>query len=428
VLSVIGELTQRSERRLPVVHGFADNTPITLFDCFNEGGTVMGFVTVKQNISAQQVLVGINLDNDAAETFVGIEVRVENLTEWGAQSPIRHGDAEEGQPWRWQVIVERVEPEKAQLEGVTAELHTLFNLPGGYDRRRGGMNISASGSSLIRFESQKPRKLDDWLEFVDLVQDLVSLSVDAPCAVLKQTLITSEAARNATNPPARSEVPVYTRELVHGQPDELAVEPREALFTLRDIEFGAVLPTWAEVQQRVTMACHMVLSLKYISDGYAETKLLTAVGAAEVMHRKLDRPAPLPKAEFAELKQKLLEVVPEERKKWLEGKLYNEPSLKERLIDLASLPDPDVMNHLLPNPEAWAKDATLARNLIAHKGRHRPKEYIPVIQVTTAVVIVNLLHLLAIPKDRVLRALEQNATLRGAVRLAVEYWPKEDDG
>jgi hypothetical protein len=251
--------------------------------------------------------------------------------------------------------------------------------------------------------------------------------MDAPCAVLKQTLITSEGARNATNPPARSEVLVYTHELVQGQPDEPAVEAREALFTLRDVQFGAVLPTWVEIQQRVTMACHMVLGLKYTSEGYAETKLLTAVGAAEVMHRKLDRPLPLPKDEFNELKQKLLDTVPENRQKWLEGKLYNEPSLKERLIDLASIPDPDIMNHLLPNPEAWAKDTALARNGIAHRGRHKTKGYIPVIQVTTAVVIVNLLHLSEIPKDRVLRALEQNATLRDAVQLAAKYWPKKAD-
>jgi ApeA N-terminal domain 1 len=180
VLSVIGELIPRGQRRLPVVYGFADNTPITLLDRFNEGGRVQGFVTAKQKISAQQALVGINLDNDATEAFVGIDIRVENLTEWGAQSPISYGDVEEGQPWRWQVIIEPVEPDTAQLEGVTAELHTVFHPPGDYDRRSGGLNLAAHASSLIRFESQKPRKLDDWLDFVDMVQDLVSLEWTLP--------------------------------------------------------------------------------------------------------------------------------------------------------------------------------------------------------------------------------------------------------
>ena len=426
VLTVIGGLAP-SVGPLPVVHGLANNTPITLLDCRNEGGLVQGFVVTKQRISAERALVGINLDNDDTQAFVSVEVQVENLTEWGGQSPVRYGDSEPGESWRWQVFVEGVEPAKAQLEGITAELHSRFSPPGDYDRRRGRVNIGANAFSFIRFESKEPRKLDDWLDCVDLVQDLVSLAMDDPCAVLEQTLITSEAVRNATRG-TRSEVAVYNRQLVHGQPDKPAVEAREALFTLHDVELGAVLPTWANIRQRVAMACHMLLGLKYISEGYAETKLLTAVGAAEVMHDNLDRPAPLPEDEFAELKEKLLQVVPESRKKWLEGKLYNQPTLKERLIDLASIPDPDIMNRLLPNPKKWAKNAALARNGIAHRGRHNTTEYIPVVQVTTAVLIVNLLQLLGVPKDRVLRALEQNATLRDAARLAVMYWPKKDSG
>ena len=109
--------------------------------------------------------------------------------------------------------------------------------------------------------------------------------------------------------------------------------------------------------------------------------------------------------------------MPEGRKKWLQGRLYNQPTLKERLIDLASIPDPDIMNRLLPNPKKWAKNAALARNGIAHRGRHNTTEYIPVVQVTTAVLIVNLLQLLGVPKDRVLRALSKTqrcVTRRGS--------------
>jgi ApeA N-terminal domain 1 len=428
MLSIIGELVPRGQARSPVVHGYADNKPITLLDCIHEGGTVYGLVTAEQKIRAEQALIGIKLDGEATKAFVGIEVEVENLAEWAAQSHIRYEDPEVGQPWRWQVIVERPEPLSAQRDGVTAELHGLYKLPGDFDRRRSGINVAARASSFIRFAAAKPRPLAEWLNLVDMLRDLISLAMDTPCAVLKQTLITSDAARDATDLPALSEVPVYTREIVHGQPDEPAIEAREALFTLHDIEFGAVLPAWAEVRRRVTMACHMVLGLKYISEGYLETKLLTAVGAAEVMHRKLDRDPPLPQDEFENLKQQLLDTVPEGRREWLEGKLFNEPSLRERLIDLASIPDPDVMKRLLPNAAAWAKAAALARNGIAHRGKHKTKEYYAVVQVTTAVVIVNLLHLLAIPKDRVLSAFDQNATLRGAVRLAAEYSPQSDPG
>jgi hypothetical protein len=44
-------------------------------------------------------------------------------------------------------------------------------------------------------------------------------------------------------------------------------------------------------------------------------------------------------------------------------------------------------------------------------------------RVTTAVVLVNLLHQLSIPKDRLIFAVVDNPTLSIAARLAREQWP-----
>ena len=47
-----------------------------------------------------------------------------------------------------------------------------------------------------------------------------------------------------------------------------------------------------------------------------------------------------------------------------------------------------------------------------------------VVKVTTAVVIVNLLHQLEIPKECMLRGLNDlNDTLSSAARLSAKYWP-----
>jgi hypothetical protein len=95
------------------------------------------------------------------------------------------------------------------------------------------------------------------------------------------------------------------------------------------------------------------------------------------------------------------------------------------LIYLASVPDADVMRRILPNPEAWAEAAKNARNAVAHGGESGSDVHLQhaITQVVRAVVILNLLHHLNIPKDRLESAVVENRTLKMAARLAAEYWP-----
>jgi len=147
------------------------------------------------------------------------------------------------------------------------------------------------------------------------------------------------------------------------------------------------------------------------------------VGAAEVFHRTLEKKPPVPAEEFAAMKKQIRDCVPAGRRQWVDSRLWNEPSLKERLIDLATTPDSEIMNRLVPNPKAWAKATAQARNGIAHRGKADLDEMYAVVTVTTAVVLMNLLLQLEIPKERLVWALIDNDTLSGAARLSAKYWP-----
>lgn len=325
-------------------------------------------------------------------------------------------------PRQWDIHVEQTESRFAHLNGMTAELsrgHKLIH----DDMRRSHLNVATHEISSISFRSKQPRPLEDWLETAGVIQDLVSLAMDKPCAVLGQTLFPTEEAKDNPDSAARSEVPIYTRGLIAAQPDEYAESAHEVLFTLNDTRFDVVLTRWDFVQKRFAAACNMLLGLRYISRGFLETQLTTAVGAAEVFHRKLEKKPPVPGEEFAEMKEQILDCVPPSRRQWVDSRLWNEPSLRERLLDLATTPDSEIMNQLVPNPKAWAKATALARNGIAHRGRTNVDEMYAVVMVTTAVVLVNLLHQLAIPKERLVWALIDNDTLSGAARLSAKYWP-----
>jgi ApeA N-terminal domain 1 len=423
--SGVGRVLTTPTRSWAVLHGIAGRMPITLLNCRFKRSTGAGFGAEpdEQEIWAEQALIGIHLADESSASFHGVEIWLENLTLWAWESDITLTlEADHSNARRWGIHVEQTESRFAHLSGMTAELRRGHILIDG-DRRRSHLNVATREISSISFRSKQPRPLKDWLEMVGVTQDLIALAMDTPCAVLGQTLSPTEEERDKPESPARTEIRVYTQGLIASQPDEHAESAHEVLFTLNDTRFGAALTRWVYVQKRFTTACNMLLGLRYISRGFLETQLMTAVGAAEVFHRKLEKKPLIPAKEFAEMKQQILDCVPPGRRQWMDSRLRNEPSLRERLLDLATTPDPEIMNRLVPNPTAWAKATALARNGIAHRGKTNVDEMYAVVMVTTAVVLVNLLHQLAIPKERLFWALTDNDTLSGAVRLSAKYWP-----
>ena len=190
------------------------------------------------------------------------------------------------------------------------------------------------------------------------------------------------------------------------------------LFTLGDIEFHEVVPRWFDLRETLEPTCNMILGLKYLPHGYLETKLLTAVGAAEVMEgalaNKLNRPLPVARDRYKKLRKEILCMAPPEYRAWLDKKLYNTPSLYDKLKLLAAQPNQQVIKALLPDIEGWARRTSDARNDLAHRGestRVPGAEMAAVVSVTVAVVLINLLDQMGVPPARLLQALEHHPEL-----------------
>lgn len=413
--------------------GIADNKEVTLLDCLPVSSQSYGFSFFggpdKQRISASTALIGVHLASPAEPVFTEALVSVEELTGWSSSSVFsaRITTADDRHTGKASLSVAPIDEASATLPGFTATLARSHTLPY-FERMRGSTLGRMTESAHIRFQPEKPWGLPAIREHVRVIQDLLSLATHRACGVLWLSLRMPPEDRDYPDgyPIHDRKVPVYMKQMVRGQPQEKAVDPNEVLFTSAHLPFETVIRAWYDARQECEAASNMVLGLRYAPPGFIETALLSAVGAAEVMHRslKIDQP-PIPKEEFKALRAALTEHVPEHRREWFKRVLgHNDPPLRERLTALARLPDSEAMARLVPDVEQWASRATLARNDLAHTGqspRQPLEELLGIVHVTTAVVIMNLLQRLGLPDERQREIVNDNPDLRHASKLAREH-------
>ena len=78
----------------------------------------------------------------------------------------------------------------------------------------------------------------------------------------------------------------------------------------------------------------------------------------------------------------------------------------------------------MPDVDRWARRATRARNDLAHDGgtpNHSIEELIAIVDVTTAVVILNVLHELGLPAEQQREIVQEHPQLRATARSAREW-------
>jgi len=424
-------LSSRS-RQWPVIHAAVGNQPVTLVDCVavSSSSYFMGKEIEEQTIRAEMCLFGVLLTDPSAQVFSQISIEIENLTEWDYRPDVmwkvEHPETAR-RPTRWDISVEPAEPRAVVVDDLTVELHRWYRLPS-HDNRRGRLEAATFAVSYFKLSAPEPKSVDEWMDTAGVIQDLITLAMDAPCAVLKAELKPTDQLKAEPNSAARDDVTVYARHVVNGDPDASSVHGREASFTLgvEGVDYEDIVPRWLTIREQFRVACDMILSLIYRSEGYIQPQLITAVAAAEAFHQALGLKPPIANAEFNRLKKALKAVIPDERKKWLSEKLgRNGHTLRERLQDLASRPDAQVMAQLLPNPDGWIDAAKGARNLVAHGGEADDDvaRMYAITEVSMAVVIVNLLHELRIPNKRIIETMTTTGRLTRAARLAREQWP-----
>lgn len=419
-------------RTWDVIHGVAEQREVTLFGCVPTRSTRTMFSRVKspdiQTISATIVIVGAHVSGEEDAAFAAAEVSVEDLALWAASSVFSgsFGSRDGKLDGTGTVSVKPVNAETVTVDGTEYSLVHTHTLPF-FDRRKGRTVGRMRDTASIRIRRAEPFTLRAGLDAASLIQDLIALATHRAAGVIWLQLEVAGTETVLPNglPSPRRRANVLYSPVAPGKHDEKGVDPDRVFFTCRELPFEEVMQRWCEAHGRLQAATNMILGLRYAPARFIENNLLTAVGAAEALHRGLDiDEKPIPEAEFKAIRNAMLDQVPEEHRGRFKAAIRNAPTLRDRLLALAARPDQGAIKQLVPDVDHWAKQTARARNDLAHEGRtpdHSIDELDAIVGATTAVVILNILHELGLSAERQRQIVREHLQLRVASRKAGEW-------
>jgi hypothetical protein len=414
----------------PLIHGLCEQGEVTLVDCGPGGGVRRHLgspLRWRQSLQARLMLVGILLAQPDETYFDRIVVGVDHLLAWSGLSGIIGDD--DGSGYRW--------AEQESLVAALGETTVWLSLGWGTDAKfwadRNERTISESAGFVV--DVPEPRSADALItEWVKPLQDLLTLATGRACGVHEITLIRRRPEQGSNEAAARPWRPVrvdaYLQPVYRSQPDERAMVHERMLFNLRHMPpFSEVLPAWLAVNERLGPVPAMLFGLRYRGRSYVENRLITAVAAAEALHRRLLPDATyLSEEEYGQLRSAALAVVPEQHREWLGNRIWNEPTLKRRLMGLVDRLGTDLVEPFMPRPNRWANDAKDARNALVHRSPDLEPPggegmYV-LAQMTTAVITLNLLHEIGVPRGRLDTIVRSNDLFRWITEEGPKLMPR----
>lgn len=255
---------------------------------------------------------------------------------------------------------------------VEAEIpDTKLIIENGFESVSNGLtSVSVHHHVQLRVVIDKPIPMNQWFKlYIKPLQNLVSLATGVPNA-LQKIVVSAQNSKNDEDETTEAEVFVqpYFVESAPYQP----LKQRELLIRLQDIleRFESVMQAWFVCAKELETVYDYFFSVQYAPSMYTDHRFLNMVFAAETYGR-FRRPNKLfSDEELKERVQTICSVAPKQYRGWLKWRLAhgNEPSLKDRIIDLAtnSVVANDIVGPEPTNKHDFAEKVADTRNYMAH--------------------------------------------------------------
>lgn len=338
LLGALSDEVEFETQRFELVYGETeDGKFLTLTDCYVHTSLVAVLAgTNKTQLRAQRLIVGAHLTPVQMRKFSRIRLSVEKLDEWLETSAV-------GASRRHLGNVQR-----ATRPTITVSLPSVrkFSLNEGLDLSinyrtsislKDGIHGEATVAAFLQVDCVSGKTIDEVGKiayrintfFCLLFGETVSLnwlSVNAPA---------SEAATSRAQ--SSMELQLYFPSRPHSEiPPVVDRHGMILLFKSVRLNLGHMLRRWLNDYDTLWPTFDLFFASTTTSNSFVETRFLALAQGLEVFHRRISDATVMSKKEFRELRDRLLDVCPKKRQKWLKRKLdpANELSLSDRVRHL----------------------------------------------------------------------------------------------
>ncbi|MDK2741680.1 MAG: hypothetical protein NDI90_02120 [Nitrospira sp. BO4] len=315
------------------VVGIIKSSMVTLDNCYNIPRTIH-FGGISQSvIKAQFAYIGVGYEPNEAVTFSRLDFSVEGLDEWLSITGLRVEHHWEAQGATIQYGPPTEVP--IQLPGNIGLAFTFaWTLPSGVEVTKAEVTQKA----YISLRSKDPRPIEDFLSLAFKITNFLCFAIDKTVYVDSVTAYSDELTTEIVEGQKRKiPVTIYYEGIL---PSE--VRPRiswhDMLFQYRHVaqELEKVMTNWLANYEISEPAFNLYFASQSGAHRYIDGSFLSLAQGIETLHRRNSDKILMPESEFTQLVNVLLKACPNDKQKWLSGKLTygNELSLRHRLTDM----------------------------------------------------------------------------------------------
>jgi hypothetical protein len=356
------------------IFGWLGSKPVTLESCFSRGPTLVSPGVPESSYYANRMLVGHHVESELQE-FQSAEATFSYAETWVGHSGIKV----EQEPWR-----DQSEPAPiytATYTPIARDEHPFSrgHIQLGYywepkgDPIRG---ISMRQWPVFTLRYDEPHSLEAIMRDVRLVQNLMTLCVDAPVHLDKLILKHPDVhlfMLDGSDSGFEQPIEFVSSPIPYIAPEARKVrQPYQMLLTFDELGGLPTIARWLEMAPQFQRALNSLMSVKYAEKMFAENRLMNATYGAEAFHRLTRNEPYMEPRQFQQLLDAYLESTPAEHHNWLRGKVRNDPPLVKRLTKLAGQAGPAI-RPTIGEKRRWADTLKQVRNALTHLSADSPE-------------------------------------------------------
>ncbi|MBD8103985.1 ApeA N-terminal domain 1-containing protein [Plantibacter sp. CFBP 8775] len=404
------------DRLFPLVLGETQRGKVSLVNLQTlsaSGGSLGHSRPTLHRLHAQTALIGAHLCDADEPAFSRAEMRFEQFTDW--LQPVNMTGKVHVDGSTSTAEITSAEPKLAEFDGWRFEA-AVENRHFHYLHRRDSISLTGDVTAALVATPQAPASYSEFNTIIQSMSDLMTLASGKPSGLISVKLLHTQP--NRFRFPRSDEqidrdvwVTLHAQRIHEVRPEESAVPAADFRFTSQDLSFKETIETWIPLRAKTQAACNVFFGLEYDPPAFLEMHMLQVAIVAETLHASLRGSATdFPASDFRLLKEALLAATTDERQRaWVNEKLRNGPSFRQRLLELASIPASGTVSAFTEDRDDWAKRLVNVRNGLAHAGTARgERDMFALMLITTAILNTVLLTELGVPHDVIERALTRN--------------------